>query len=151
MKGVGRVFRVACCYFSNRTCPLIKVAFCFSRASRCVRIMAKFKCRLNAGAVPVPLRGAPDCEYWARFEPNRLRLEDCRTTNETQMIPTSLRIFQRLLRCVVESDTSRDFPGVTRICQCSMSRRAVQHAAVKLAGVGCGHRKGFGPSSSSPG
>ena len=84
-------------------------------ASRCVRIMAKFKCRLNAGAVPVPLRGAPDCEYWARFEPNRL--EDCRTTNETQIIPTSLRIFQRLLRCVVESDVGT----FRRICQCSMS------------------------------
>ena len=71
MKGVGRVFRVACCYFSNRTCPLIKVAFCFSRVT--MRIM-ELKCRLNAGAAAWRVGGAlkPDCEYWARFEPNRL-------------------------------------------------------------------------------
>ena len=54
-------------------------------------------------------------KYRARFGPNRF--EECRTTNETQMIPTSLRIFQRLLRCVVESDV-----GTFRsVCQCSIS------------------------------
>jgi hypothetical protein len=68
------------------------------------RISARVKCRWPLIA-----------KYWARFEPNRL--EDCRTTNETQIIPTSLRIFQRLLRCVVESDVGT----FRRICQCSMS------------------------------
>ena len=67
------------------------------------RISARVKCNWRLIA-----------KYRARFEPNRF--EDCRTTNETQMIPTSLRIFQHLLRCIVESDVGT----FRRVCRCSM-------------------------------
>ena len=57
--------------------------------------------------------------YRARFEPDKF--ESCRTTNGTRMIPsqlpTSLRTFQRLLRCVVESHVGT----FRQACQCSMS------------------------------
>ena len=65
--------------------------------------------------------------YRARFEPDKF--ESCRTTNGTRMtpsqLPTSLRIFQRLLRCVVESHVG----SFKKACQCSISTCSWDHVA----------------------
>ena len=97
--------------------------FCYTKRST----NAKQFCDKHLTSSRVKCSWALITRYRARFEPDKF--ESCRTTNGTRMtpsqLPTSLRIFQRLLRCVVESHVG----SLNKACQCSISTCSWDHVA----------------------
>ena len=97
--------------------------FCYTKRST----NAKQFCDKHLTSSRVKCSWALITRYRARFEPDKF--ESCRTTNGTRMIPsqhpTSLRTFQRLLRCFVESHVGT----FRQACQCSMSTCRWDHVA----------------------